>query len=102
MGLLFLLAAILGLVFPPIGVVVLAMMILGVFAKGVVAADSQEQIVSTRRKVRLRHGTEQPHYVIRQDVTAPGQGKIIDVRCYPILPPLRLTKPMPKPLDGPR
>jgi len=39
-------------------------------------------------------------YVIRHGVMAPGQGKVIDVRCYPILPPLRLTKPMPKPLDG--
>ena len=52
MGLLFLLTALLGLCFPPFAIVFLGMMVLGVFAKGVVA-DSQEQIIRPRRKTGI-------------------------------------------------
>ncbi len=98
MAWLFLLAAILGLICPPAGVVVLGMMVLGVFAKGVVA-DSQEPMVCVGRKNRQRHGAERPQDAVRRHVTEPQPGKVIDARCYPILPPLRLPRPMPKSLD---
>ena len=58
MGLLFFLAALLVVMFPPLAVVFLAMMVLGVFAKGI-AANSQQWTVSGRRKTRDRHGAQQ-------------------------------------------
>ncbi|MGO9108103.1 MAG: hypothetical protein ACLP9L_02610 [Thermoguttaceae bacterium] len=99
MVLLFFLAALLGLVFPPLAVVVLAAMILGVFAKGVIA-NSQEQIVRARRKTRRRHGAGRAQAIMHHHIVVPPRGKVIDVRCYPILFPPRLPKPMPQSLDG--
>ena len=98
MGLLFLLAVLVGLVFPPFAIVVLAMMVLGVFAKGMVA-DSQEQFIRPTRKIRHRHSTQRPQDAVSRYSMAPWQGTVIDVRCYPTLPPLCLSTPMPKPLD---
>lgn len=98
MALLFFLAALLGLLFPPFAVVVLAMTILGVFAKGMVAA-SREPMAGPRRQTRHRHGAKRPEDRIRYDAMGPRQGEVIDVQCYPILPPLRLTTPMPRSLD---
>ena len=96
MGWLFFLAAILGLAFPPVGVVVLAMTILGVFTKGVVA-DSQDQIASARRKARHRHGVDRRREPMPDRVMEPQEGNVIDVRCYPILPSLRLPAAILKP-----
>ncbi len=98
MGLLFFLAALLGLMFPPLAVVMLAMMVLGVFAKGIVA-DSQERTVRGRRKTRHRHGAKRSEDAMPRYAMAPRQGKVINVRCYPILPPLRLPTPTPRSLD---
>ncbi len=95
MGLLFVLAAILGLLFPPFAVVILAMTILGVFAKGV-AADSQEQVISARRKSRQHNAGKRPQNVILRHAMAPRPGEVIDVQLDPTLPPLRLQTPMPK------
>ena len=99
MGLLFFLAAILGLMFPPLAIVMLAVMVVGVFAKGIVA-DSQERTVRGRRKARFRHGMRRSHEVMPRHAMAPGPGKVIDVRCYPFLPPLRLPTPTPKSVDA--
>ena len=63
MGLLFLLAAILGLLFPPLAIVVLAAMVLAVFAKGV-AAESPEQIVRARPKAKRRRREGRPRNAI--------------------------------------
>lgn len=97
MAWLFLVAAILGLVFPPIGVVVVAIMVLSVFTKGVLA-DSQDEIVSVRRGARHERGAGRrktaPH-----PASEPHQGPIIDVRCYPVLPPLRIPAAVPKSRD---
>ena len=95
MGLVILLVALLGLAFPPFAIVILGMMILGVFAKGVVA-DPQEPIVNVTRKARQRHATKRPQDVIPHRATARQPGNVIDVRCYPALPPLWLTTPMSK------
>ena len=91
MGWLIFLVALLGLVFPPLAAVVLAMTVLGVFAKGV-AADGQEEIFAPRRKIRRRSGGEQSPDVIRH-TTPPRYGEVIDVRCYQILPLLLLPEP---------
>ncbi len=101
MGLLFFLAALLGLMFPPFAVVMLAMMVLGVFAKGIVA-NSQDKTVRGRRKARHRHGVQRPHDEFHHDTMAPRPGKVIDVRCYPFLPPLRLPTPTPESLHASR
>jgi hypothetical protein len=85
MGLLFLLVALLGLVFPPFAVVVLAMLILGVFAKGM-ADESSEQIVMVRRKARRRQGAERAKDAMRPHAMAPRRGNVIDVRWYPVPP----------------
>ena len=81
MGWLFFLAAILGLVFPPVGIVVLGMMILGVFVKGVIA-DSHEQIVGAARKTKHHHGAGPPQGVMHHYAMEPPPGTVIDVRCY--------------------
>jgi hypothetical protein len=86
MGWLFLLAALLGLVFPPLAVVIMAMMIVGVFTKGVVA-DSPEELMRPRRNSMRRHSPQRPQDTIRHHVTAPRPGAVIDVRCYPVPPP---------------
>jgi hypothetical protein len=101
MGWLLLLAALLGLVFPPLAVVVLAMVVLGVFVKGV-AADAQEPIVKARPKVRQRDGAQRPEDAMRHHVAEPQQGTVIDVRCYPFLPPARLETPTQKSPDCPQ
>jgi hypothetical protein len=101
MGWLFLLVALLCLAFPPFAVVILAMLILGVFVKGMgMTAESQEQIVSTRRKTRHRHAAERPHDVMRHYVMEPQEGQVIDVHSYPIPPLALLPPPRPKSLDG--
>ncbi len=92
MGLLFLLAAILGLLFPPLAIVVLAAMVLGVFAKGV-AAESPEQIVRARPKAKRRRREGRPRDVIRYYSNAPQQGDVIDVRCEAIPLPLNRSAP---------
>lgn len=89
MGLLFLLVAVLGLAFPPLAVVFLAMMVFGVFAKGLVA-DSDQQTAGARRKTRHRRGAERPQDAMRRHATEPRQGEVVDVRFYPFLPPLGL------------
>jgi hypothetical protein len=99
MGFLFLLVALLGLMFPPLAVVMLAMMVLGVFAKGIVS-DSQDRTVRGRRKTRRRRGAERPRDISHQHAMAPRPGKVIDVRCYPFYPPLPLPRPTPKSLDA--
>jgi len=91
---LFLLLAILGLAFPPVGAVILAMVILGVFAKGVVA-DPQEPTVYPQRKTRRRYAAQRPQEAMTH-ATQPQPGKVIDVRWYPVPPPPRLPTP-----DGP-
>ena len=91
MGWLFFLIALLGLAFPPLAAVVLAMSVLGVFAKGV-AADAGEEVFCPRRKTRRDHGAEQRPDVIRH-TTPPRYGEVIDVRCYQILPLLLLPAP---------
>ena len=98
MAWLFLLAAILGFVFPPVGVVVVAIMVLSVFTKGVLA-DSQDEIVSVRRGTKhdrdaVRRKKAPPH-----PAREPHQGPVIDVRCYPVLPPVRISVAMPKSRD---
>ena len=103
MALVFFLTALLGLLFPPFAIVALAMMIVGVFAKGMVAdarADCQNQEENQTppcRAAALRRNTPACH--------AQRQGKVIDVRCYPALPPLQLATPLPEltpnnPRDG--
>jgi len=89
MAWLFLLAALLGLMFPPIGVVILAMVVLGVFTKGV-AADSQDPIGIARRKVRHRSRARRRREQLSQRAAEPSVGEIIDVRSYPVLHPVRL------------
>lgn len=102
MGWLLFLAALLGLVFPPVAIVLVAMIILGVFAKGMGGdADSQEEVASVRRKTRHRHGAQRPHDAVRPHVTQPQPGQVFDVRCYPIVPPARLPEPTPESSDGP-
>ena len=59
MGLLIFLIAILSLAFPPVGVIALAVVILGVFTKGVAAA-SQEQMLTFRWKAGHRHRAKRP------------------------------------------
>ncbi len=88
MGLLFLLVAVLGLAFPPLAVVFLAMMVFGVFAKGLVADPDQKTVA--RRKSRHRRGAERPQDAMRRHATEPRQGEVVDVRFYPFLPPLGL------------
>lgn len=81
MGWLFFLAAILCLAFPPIGVVVLAMIVLGVFTKGIVA-ESQDPLLVPRPRTRHRRRAESR----RDAVDGPGKklhGEVIDVTSYP-------------------
>jgi hypothetical protein len=101
MAWLFLVAAILSMLFPPVGVVVLAMVVMGVFTKGVVA-DSPDPVVAVRRKAGHRGGAERARDETGQPDKDPRQGNVIDVRCYPILFPPRLPAPLPQSLDGPR
>jgi hypothetical protein len=97
MGWLILLAAILGLVFPPLAIVILAMMVLGVFAKGMgMTADSEEQSVGVRRKIRHRRSAQRPEDEVHPHVTQPEPGQVIDVPCYPIPLPGQLPLPTPK------
>lgn len=90
-----LLVAILSLVFPPFAIVALALVIVGVFAKGVVA-DPQDQSVKTKRKARHRRGSARPQDVNRRHVADSRFGTVIDVQWHPVLPPLRLPTPAPK------
>jgi len=89
MAWLYLLAAILGLVFPPVGFILLAMMVFGVFTKGLLT-DSQDQLGSTGGKARLRRGLSRRQQPTPHLVTPPPAGEVIDVTCSPVLPPLRL------------
>jgi hypothetical protein len=88
---LFLLLAILGLAFPPVGAIILAMVVLGVFAKGV-AADPEEPIAAPRRKGCSAGTTRRPHEAMPSAVP-PQRDSVIDVRWYPVPPPPRLPTP---------
>ena len=78
MGWLLLLAAILGLIFPPLAFILLALMVAGVFAKGVQAESDPlaeleaEKRRNRRRWAKRRHPPESP------------DDTIIDVRSYPV------------------
>jgi hypothetical protein len=96
MGWLLLILAILALVFPPLAIVLLALVIVGVFAKGMdVVADSQRPTASPEWKTRRRHAAEQPHDAVDRHGGEPPAGEVIDVRSYPIPPPTGLPPPMP-------
>jgi hypothetical protein len=95
MGWLFFLAAILCLAFPPVGVVVLAMIVLGIFTKGIVA-DAHDPLLVPRPRTRHRRRAESR----RDAVDSHGNelhGEVIDVTSYPVHPPLPLPTTVPKP-----
>jgi hypothetical protein len=96
MGWLLLVLAILAVVFPPLAIVLLALLIMGVFAKGMDAVESpQDQVAHHRRKIRRRRTAEQPDEATdRFDGQSP-RDHIIDVRSYPVPPPERLPAPEP-------
>ena len=89
-----LLLAILSLVFPPLALILLALLIVGVFAKGVGALTGTGESASDapppnrrRRGDALREGTRSsPGKPARADGA-------IDVRSYPMPPPERLSPP---------
>lgn len=89
MGWLFLLLALLALVFPPAAIVVLAMMVLTVFAKGMgMVADSPSPMVHPRRKAGHRYAPQSLHGTA-PDGSEPQPEQVIDVRSYPVQPPER-------------
>jgi hypothetical protein len=77
MGWLLLLAAVLAFIFPPLAILVLALLITGVFAKGIQAdadpaAELQEEKRRNRRRwARLRERSQPP-------------ADVIDVQSYPV------------------
>jgi hypothetical protein len=97
MGIFWIFAAILGLLFPPLAVVAMAMMIVGAFAKGVIAGP-QEEIFAAGRKSRRCHRADD---AVRRDVMASKRRDIIDAHWYPLPPLLRLPTPMPEGPHGP-
>jgi hypothetical protein len=81
MGWLLLIVAILSLIFPPLALVVLALLIMGVFAKGIeIAADPEDGFSPPRRKIRHRRPAEpSPNNPV-------AGGSVIDVHWYPVQP----------------
>ena len=95
MGWLLILAVILGVVFPPLGAVILAVMVWGVFAKGM-AEDSPEEIARPKPRRRLRRRQPRPEDETPCPVIVPPGCDVIDVRSYPPLPPLPTPTPQRK------
>ncbi|MGA2032602.1 MAG: hypothetical protein ABSG68_10115 [Thermoguttaceae bacterium] len=91
MGWLLFIAAILALVFPPLAIVLLALIVLGVFAKGMDAADSEDPGASAAGKMRPSD-VETLDEVVRGQVRQQPRGQVIDVRSYPIPPPPKLVE----------
>lgn len=102
MGWLLLILAILTVVFPPLAIVLLALLIMGVFAKGMDAVESSRDEAAVHgRKIRRRRSAEPSGEVTdRVDRQSPGE-HIIDVRSYPVPPPERLPAPEPNHLNTP-
>ena len=100
MGWLLLVLAILGLVFPPLAFIVLGLVVMGVFAKGMgVFADSPESLDGLDGEGgdddTHRHGA------MRHQGGRSEDDQIIDVRSYPV-PPEQLPAIMPDYPSGPQ
>jgi hypothetical protein len=94
MGILFVLAAILGLLCPPLAAIAMLAMIAGAFAKGVIGSPP-EKIVAASRKARRRRRVKRTGVADHMGV-APQGGNVIDAHWYPVLPLLRLPTPVPE------
>ncbi len=103
MGWLVLVVAILSLAFPPLALVALALLVMGVFAKGmdVLSHSPDDAAGGGGRSGRHRPGPR-PGGTMPRPGTRPQHGPVIDVRSYPVQTDERLSGPDGPPPAGPR
>ncbi|MGA2618789.1 MAG: hypothetical protein ABSF26_14345 [Thermoguttaceae bacterium] len=103
MGWLVLVVAILSLAFPPLALVALALVVMGVFAKGMdVLSHSPDETAGGGGQAGRRRAAPRADGAMPRPGTQPQPGPVIDVRSYPIQTEQRLSGPAGQPPAGPR
>ena len=101
MGWFLLIVAIVGLAFPPLAFVLLALMVMGVFAKGMdVTAASRQDVDGPERRTRGGRDARRLDGERVDQVMEAAPEVVIDVPWYPIPPSEQLSAPIPESLDG--